>query len=69
MKEDKWIHDIQAGELVNLKDCRAIWIEEDLEETEEFPARFSLQFTYYKDKSDYYLHYESSELLRNAFDS
>lgn len=68
MKEDKWIHDIQAGELINLKDCKSVWIYKDRDEYDDYPAEYTLYFAYYRDKSDTYLHYDSSELLHNAFE-
>jgi hypothetical protein len=64
--EDKWYHDIQAGELINLKNCKSVWIHADREKTEDYGLAFSLRFAYFKGK-DVYLHYETSKLLHNAF--
>jgi hypothetical protein len=68
MKEDKWYHDTQAKELINLRDCKGIWIEHDREKEDNYNAAFTLIFVYYGNASSIYLHYESSKLLHNAFE-
>jgi len=68
MEQDKFIYDIQAGEILNLKGCRGVWIYRDREETDDYSAQHSLVFSFARDKSSFYLHYESSELLHNAFE-
>jgi hypothetical protein len=67
MEQDKWIFDIQAGELINLKECKGIWIYKNWEKEEDYKAAHTLRFSYYNGK-DYYLHYESSEELLNALE-
>ena len=66
MKEDKWIHDIQAGELINLKDCHSVYISEERDETDNNVAKYSLAFLCAK--KYLYLFYESNEHLHNAFE-
>lgn len=68
MEQEKWIHDIQAGELVNLRDCKAVWVHRDRDESDDYSAQYSLCLSYYRDKSEFYLHYETKELLYNAFE-
>ena len=67
MKEEKWIYDIHAKELINLKDCKGIWIHRDRPKTENIEAQYTLQFGYYGKSKGVWLHYESSKLLHNAF--
>lgn len=64
--EDKFIFDKQAGELVNLRDIKGIWIYKDYEKDADFEAQHQLEFDYYNKTDATYLHYESSELLHNA---
>ena len=68
-KQDKWIWDVQAGELVNLRDLKAVYVHKDYEAGDDYNANHSLYFDYYeKGDSDFYLYYDSSELLQNAFE-
>jgi len=67
--KDVWIHDIQAGELINLKNLKAIWIHKDKEKSEVQEAQFGLYLDYYsKGNSEFYLWYDSREQLYNAFE-
>lgn len=68
MKEDKWIHDIQADELINLKDVHSVYVYRDQNENDNCVAEYTLLFLYYGKTSSIYLHYDSSELLHNAFE-
>jgi len=67
MKEDKWYHDIQAEELINLRDCKGVWIYRDRDENGDYPACYGLEFAYYAKSGKSYLHYDSSKLLQSAF--
>jgi len=66
-KQDKWYHDLQAEELINLTGAYSVYIHRDRPKTEDFGAAFSLIIAYYGKTKPAYLHYESSELLHNAF--
>ena len=68
MKEEKWYHDVKAGELINLRDCKGVWIYRDREKTDDYKAAFTLEFAYYGKTKATYLHYDSSKLLHNAFE-
>ena len=65
--EDKWYHDVKGGELINLRDCKGVWVYKDSEETEEHLEAHILEFAYYGKSDAAYLHYESSKLMQNAF--
>ena len=67
-RPDIWIHDIHAGELINLRDCKGIYIHKDYPKTEDHSAKHSLKFCYSRNDTSYWLHYESSQLLRNALE-
>ena len=67
MKKDKWYHDVKANELINLKDCKGVWIYRDRNETEDRLACYGLEFAYYGKTNKTFLHYDSSELLYSAF--
>ena len=64
--QDKWINDIEAGELINLKNTCSVWIYRNRSKTEDREAAYTLSFAYYGKTPPTYLHYESSELLFNA---
>lgn len=68
MRNDKWIHDIQAGELINFRNACSVWIYKNYEETEDYSAQHTLAIAYYGKTGTTYLHYESSEHLHNAFE-
>jgi len=65
---NKWIFDIHAEEMINLKDLRAVWISADYEKEGDCIAKHQLSLSYYRDTSNFYLLYETSALLKNAFD-
>ena len=67
MNEEKWYHDVQAGELINLRDCKAVWVHKDRDETDDHVAAYILHFAYYGKTKGMWLHYESSKLLQSAF--
>lgn len=68
MKEEKWYHDIQAGELINLRDCKGVWIYRDRNKSDDHSAAYTLEFAYYGKTEGTYLHYDSSKLLHSAFE-
>ena len=68
MNEDKWYHDVQAKELINLEDCKAVWVHRDREESDEVVGQHTLHFAYYGKTKGMWLHYDSSKLLCSAFE-
>ena len=67
MNDDRWYHDIEASELINLRDCKGMWIYRERDESKEYNAAYILEFNYYGKSKHAYLHYDSSKLLHSAF--
>ena len=65
--EEKYIFDKEAGELINLRDVKGVWIYEDYEADEDYSGKHTLQFDYYGKSASTFLHYKSSKLVDNAF--
>jgi hypothetical protein len=68
MNEDKMYYDIQAEEIINLRDVKGVWIATDRKGTDERSAAFTLQLGYYGNTLGTYLHYDTSKLLHSAFE-
>ena len=74
MNKNKWIYDIQADELINLKDCQGFWKKNEISfekikgsEAKQEVVHYQIMFSVKHAKENYVLNYETQELRDNAF--
>ena len=62
MEINKWIYDIQADELINLKNVDSIYKEDNVAYSAD-----QVSIVFLSRGKEFYLHYDSKDLRNNAF--
>lgn len=62
MENDKWIYDVEAGELINLKNVDCIYKSDSVAYSGD-----QVSIVFFSKGKEFYLHYDSITLRDNAF--